>query len=57
MASEQARVACLRLAHERLGKDAPIADLFAEARRLAAFVDGFDEPATVDGELVMGKRL
>jgi hypothetical protein len=51
------RLGCLRLASGRLGSAAPINDLFAEARRLLAFVDGFEEIVkTSDGEYA-GKRV
>ena len=57
MPSEQSRVECLRLAHERLGPTATIEELFDEARHLLAFVEGLDMPVRINGELMHGKRV
>lgn len=56
MSPEQIRLECLRLAVARVGPAAKLEDLFAEAKRLQAFVEGF-EPTVVAGGEVWGKRV
>ena len=50
------RLECLRMAIGR-HPNAPMAEIFREARKLLAFVAGWDDIVTVDGQEVIGRRL
>lgn len=56
MSDEELRLHCLQLAAQRLGPAASRKDLFAEAKWLHAFCQGFDQIDIIDGKEMAGKR-